>query len=121
MERLTHTNKGMAWYKSDLLLLEPCELSYSQVGEVLRRLAAYEDTGLTPEELKRLKDLTVLRIEKPLTDDELEELRRVLKQQPGTLRVLTETDLNADTCVCCGEIIPEGRQVCPPCEMEAGT
>lgn len=52
MDRLTHTNKGMAWYKSDLLLLEPCELSYSQVGQVLRRLGAYEDTGLTPEEIK---------------------------------------------------------------------
>ena len=23
---------------------------------------------------------------------------------------------NADRCVCCGEIIPEGRQVCPNCE-----
>lgn len=21
-----------------------------------------------------------------------------------------------NTCVCCGEIIPEGRQVCPKCE-----
>ena len=23
---------------------------------------------------------------------------------------------NADRCVCCGEVIPEGRQVCPACE-----
>lgn len=23
---------------------------------------------------------------------------------------------NADRCVCCGEIVPEGRQVCPSCE-----
>lgn len=23
---------------------------------------------------------------------------------------------NADRCICCGEIIPEGRQVCPRCE-----
>lgn len=23
---------------------------------------------------------------------------------------------NADRCVCCGEIVPEGRQVCPGCE-----
>lgn len=23
---------------------------------------------------------------------------------------------DADRCVCCGEIIPEGRQVCPQCE-----
>lgn len=24
-------------------------------------------------------------------------------------------------CVCCGAIIPEGRMVCPMCEMEATT
>ena len=29
-------------------------------------------------------------------------------------RVLTMAD--ADRCVCCGEIVPEGRQVCPQCE-----
>lgn len=23
---------------------------------------------------------------------------------------------NVETCVCCGEIIPEGRQICPKCE-----
>lgn len=23
---------------------------------------------------------------------------------------------NAETCVCCGDVIPEGRQVCPRCE-----
>ncbi len=23
---------------------------------------------------------------------------------------------NADRCVCCGDVIPEGRQVCPGCE-----
>lgn len=23
---------------------------------------------------------------------------------------------DADRCICCGEIIPEGRQVCPECE-----
>ena len=25
---------------------------------------------------------------------------------------------NADRCVCCGEIIPEGRQVCPNCLVD---
>jgi hypothetical protein len=30
-------------------------------------------------------------------------------------KVESATD-NADRCVCCGEIIPEGRQVCPKCE-----
>lgn len=23
-----------------------------------------------------------------------------------------------NTCICCGEIIPEGRMVCPVCEAE---
>lgn len=119
MDRLTHTNKGMAWYKSDLLLLEPCELSYSQVAEVLRRLADYEETGLTPEEIKDLTTASVLRIDKGLTDTEKEELIKRLKE-PGTLCVLASADLNADTCVICGTIIHEGRQVCPPCEAEAG-
>ena len=27
---------------------------------------------------------------------------------------------NAETCVACGEVIPEGRQVCPGCEVDAG-
>ena len=26
---------------------------------------------------------------------------------------------DVDRCVCCGEIVPEGRQVCPQCENEA--
>ena len=25
---------------------------------------------------------------------------------------------DADRCVCCGDIIPEGRQVCPQCERK---
>lgn len=25
---------------------------------------------------------------------------------------------NAEHCICCGDVIPEGRQVCPTCESE---
>lgn len=25
-----------------------------------------------------------------------------------------------DRCVCCGEIVPEGRMVCPVCEQKGG-
>lgn len=36
------------------------------------------------------------------------------------MAVMPETDANigdnADRCVCCGDVIPEGRQVCPGCE-----
>lgn len=28
--------------------------------------------------------------------------------------------MNENTCVCCGEPIPEGRQVCPKCENDGG-
>ena len=27
--------------------------------------------------------------------------------------------LSANRCVCCGAVIPEGRMVCPPCELGA--
>ena len=37
----------------------------------------------------------------------------MLSAYPG----LCEVDIeNVNRCVCCGEIIPEGRQVCPNCE-----
>ena len=32
----------------------------------------------------------------------------------GTVVALVEQ--NVDRCVCCGEIVPEGRQICPKCE-----
>lgn len=30
--------------------------------------------------------------------------------------LITYTEPKVNTCVCCGEIVPEGRQVCPKCE-----
>ena len=30
--------------------------------------------------------------------------------------IVSLLDRNADHCVCCGEIVPEGRHVCPLCE-----
>lgn len=118
MERLTHTNKGMAWYKSDLLLLEPCEMSHAQISEVLHRLAAYEDTGLTPDQIIAMTGFKAFLANVTLTDAEMEELRQMLLQHTGTIMVCGED--KADICVCCGEIVPEGRQVCPTCEKEAG-
>jgi hypothetical protein len=29
-----------------------------------------------------------------------------------------DTEGNANRCVCCGDVIPEGRQVCPKCERQ---
>lgn len=90
-----------------------------RLPEVITRLAAYEDTGLTPEEINAIANTTELRINRTFTDAVWEELRQMLKRG-GHLRVLTENELNAEVCVRCGAIIPEGRQVCPTCEKEAG-
>ena len=112
MERLTYID-CYGWYAAD-----PSNQFENRVrGKAIDRLAAYEDTGLTPEEIKGLITSSALRID--LTDAEVEKLREMMKQRPGTLIMLTAADLNADTCVSCGEIIPDGRQVCPPCEVDA--
>lgn len=44
MDRLTIRNReGVAYFKGEKLRLEPCEMDLHQVGEVLRKLAEYED------------------------------------------------------------------------------
>ena len=48
------------------------------------------------------------------SDKELEEaLRNILDQDRQRSQSVSR---NTETCVCCGEEIPEGRQVCPACE-----
>lgn len=37
----------------------------------------------------------------------------------GELVQLEQAGKNAERCVCCGAVIPEGRQVCPNCETKA--
>jgi hypothetical protein len=41
---------------------------------------------------------------------------------PGVCRYEEREDVTtmAERCVCCGDIIPEGRQVCPACEKRRG-
>ena len=60
MDRLTQKseNSEMVWFidhENNGLCLEPCEMSYSHNGKAIRKLAAYEDTGLTPEEIRVLQ------------------------------------------------------------------
>ena len=38
------------------------------------------------------------------------------KNVTESLRNVIDAFENADRCVCCGKIVPEGRQVCPGCE-----
>ncbi len=58
MERLTRERNGVVWFKGEKgLFFETCE-AYSQANGILnalRRLAAYEDTWLEPEEVKDLQ------------------------------------------------------------------
>ncbi len=42
-----------------------------------------------------------------------------VKQLMRFERIVPVSD-NADRCVCCGDVIPEGRQVCPGCEKGGG-
>lgn len=37
----------------------------------------------------------------------------------GELAQMEQAGKNAERCVCCGAVIPEGRQVCPICELKA--
>ena len=88
MERLTTRCCGA------VLIADSIDGKYSasEVIDILAaRLADYEDTGLTPEEIKAMS---------------------------GTIKARTEN--KADVCVCCGAIIPEGRHVCHTCKMRAG-
>lgn len=64
MERLTEQSNGTVWLKSHYgglpLNLEPHEIyvaveGTSYIRRILQRLAAYEDTGLTPEGIKELQ------------------------------------------------------------------
>ena len=77
MERLTFLENGKWWIRLDGHL-------YGDFPEV-DRLAAYEDTGLEPEEISKLCSMTewakmadLLRMEesKPLTSDELLKMDR---------------------------------------------
>ena len=59
MERLTKKSGEMVWMKKGELCLEPCEVmsdcSAGDIRNLLVRIAAYEDTGLTPEEVTSLQ------------------------------------------------------------------
>lgn len=57
------------------------------LGRMIDRLAGYEDTGLTPEEIKAITSTTELRIHREPTDAEVEELRQILRANPGILMV----------------------------------
>ena len=101
MERLTEWNGGQtrhAYYPR--CFKEPCYGSGCKIKDcpfetaVCERLAAYEDTGLTPEEIKA-----------PLTEDAMINLAaQALGVEPGRLRELAEAD-------------KDGRVIILPCKV----
>lgn len=75
--------------------------------DILRDIAALSVMSLiTPEEVNILK-----KYNKDCRDAYVDECERLKRELFG--RVIVASD---NRCVCCGEIIPEGRQVCPNCE-----
>ena len=102
MERLTKTVNGVVTYigtgnEFDTGAL-PAELYSGQIRAVMNRLAAYEDTGLTPEEIERVVDAygrghtlrtesaERLEIVREIKTDRLRELMQA--EQDGRLEVL---------------------------------
>lgn len=101
MERLTEWNKSSykhAYYPR--CFEEPCYGNGCKIKDcpfetaVCERLASYEDSGLTPEELKA-----------PFTEDAMINLAaQALGVEPSRLRELAEAD-------------KDGRVVVPPCKV----
>lgn len=58
MDRLTYRLKDQCGNPTDSIILEPYMRYYeeSTKKKILNRLAEYEDTGLTPEEIKVLQE-----------------------------------------------------------------
>lgn len=52
MERLTERRKGTPYYRQCTMTCDGCTGAKCRcVSEMVKRLAEYEDTGLTPEEI----------------------------------------------------------------------
>lgn len=98
MERLTKWENGNAYYPrcfKDPCYGDGCKIKDCPFEEaVCERLAAYEDTGLTPEEIKA-----------PFTEDTMINLAaQALGVEPSRLRELAEAD-------------KDGRVVVMPCRQ----
>lgn len=59
MERLTIKQDGEYYIKTlnnDCIVCASCEKCEKHINQLVKILGAYEDTGLTPEEIEQLKD-----------------------------------------------------------------
>lgn len=93
MERLTRRIDGVVVYvgtKNPYATGQiPCEVDSAGVREMMYRLAAYEDTGLTPEKIKSMKDEHFSGLEMAKLHSALMELKKYQEaEKDGRLVVL---------------------------------
>lgn len=116
------------WRSSNL----PVEFRERIVGEIDMLMFDYDPVDLTDNAANTRRLLYDLRYLSAICYHELDELLAYLEdtvairlqQLKGTRLEIPDVKVNlsskygqmGDRCVCCGEIIPEGRQVCPNCE-----
>lgn len=69
-----------------------------------------------PEEAHRKDDHCYFCGAKMDVIEVMETVAESAKITAESLKSVADAMENADRCICCGEIVPEGRQVCPGCE-----
>ena len=107
MDRLTRKsqNSEMVWFidhNHNDLNLEPCEMTSGDSGKAIRKLAAYEDTGLTPQEIEQMKARMPLHQWAGETPDEMSifgvPVKKIMEwveaEKEGRLVILTVQDIH---------------------------
>lgn len=83
-ERLTKSGEDWFWKDEEAWVIAE-EVSAEQIDEVYYKLAAYEDTGLSPEEVEKLKDNVYPADKVEHLISEMETLIRALKVKTSGL------------------------------------
>lgn len=111
MERLTYTSPLGGRVSKGACAGVECNggCDACAIDKITSKLWEYEETGLTPEEIKAIISTTELRINRELTNAEVEELRQMLREHPGFLMVCEED--KADVCVTCEKEAARAGQV----------
>ena len=109
--------------KNGIKIRDGYDLEYDLSAETKRAEEELGDALLVlPSHVGRLNGVaaiesTTVRI----SGEVITELAQALKRNRGSdITVEATNNPHVESCVCCGEIIPEGRQVCPTCEAKGG-
>ena len=127
MERLTHR-------EPDGTVVPVVNCRVSKLSEIYDRLAAYEDTGLEPEEVRSQKELFDYLVFDGTPSEDIERFKRlrelaeadregrcVVLNMPREPLIWGDDDKNTCLCPCCGKDlmgIPYGERMvlqCPVC------